>query len=259
VATLHAEVVGVGSPIVLAHGFTQTGRLWGPFGDALAQRHRLVQVDLPGHGDSSSVEADLETAGGLLLDAAARAGTEPADLLGYSLGARVALHAALADPERVGRLILIGGTGGIEDAAAREQRRARDDAMAAELEQGGDLDGFLGRWLANPMFATLPADAAELAERRRNTPAGLASSLRLAGTGTQEPLWERLAGVDLPVLALAGANDPRFVAAGLRIAALTGGVFSAVVGAAHAAHLEQPALCARIVESWLSATEPAPT
>jgi 2-succinyl-6-hydroxy-2,4-cyclohexadiene-1-carboxylate synthase len=257
VATLHAEVVGAGSPIVLAHGFTQTGRLWGPFGDALAQGRQLVKVDLPGHGDSSSVEADLESAGGLLLDAAAPAGAEPADLLGYSLGARVALHAALADPGRVRRLILIGGTGGIEDAAAREQRRARDDAMAAELEQGGDLDGFLGRWLANPMFATLPADAAELAERRRNTPAGLASSLRLAGTGTQEPLWERLAGVDLPVLALAGANDPRFVAAGLRIAALTGGVFSAVVGAAHAAHLEQPALCARIVESWLSATEPA--
>jgi 2-succinyl-6-hydroxy-2,4-cyclohexadiene-1-carboxylate synthase len=243
---LHAEIVGEGQPIVLAHGFTQTGRLWGPFGTALAQHHRLVAVDLPGHGDSSSVEADLEGSAGLVLDAAASAGAEPADLLGYSFGARVALHAGLVDPSR-----------GIEDASAREQRRTRDEAMADELEQSGDLDGFLERWLANPMFATLRADAAEMTERRRNTPAGLASSLRLAGTGTQEPLWDRLAEFDLPVLALAGANDPRFVSAGMRIAELTGGVFSAVVGAGHAAHLEQPALCARIVESWLSATTPA--
>jgi 2-succinyl-6-hydroxy-2,4-cyclohexadiene-1-carboxylate synthase len=255
VATLHAEVVGAGSPIVLAHGFTQTGRLWGRFGDTLAQRHRLVQVDLPGHGDSSSVEVDLEGAGRLVLEAAAQAGAEPADLLGYSFGARVALHAALTDPRRVRRLILIGGTGGIEDVAARAQRRARDDAMADELEGSGDLDGFLHRWIANPLFGGRRPDAAEITERRRNTPAGLASSLRLAGTGTQEPLWDRLGGLDLPVLALAGANDPRFVATGLRLAALTGGVFSAVVGAAHAAHLDQPALCARIVEAWLAATE----
>lgn len=254
---LHAEVVGEGPPIVLVHGFTQTGRLWGAFGDALARHHRLIRVDLPGHGDSSSVQADLEGTGRLLLEAAAAEGAEPVDLLGYSLGARIALHATLGEPGRVRRLILIGATGGIEDPVAREQRRLRDTAMADALEADGDLEGFLGRWLANPMFANLRTDAQALAERGRNTPAGLASSLRTAGTGTQEPLWERLAGCEIPVLAIAGANDPRFVAAGLRIAELTGGVFSAVVGAGHAAHLEQPALCVRIVESWLAATEPA--
>jgi 2-succinyl-6-hydroxy-2,4-cyclohexadiene-1-carboxylate synthase len=257
VTDLHVEVSGEGPPLVLVHGFTQTGRLWGAFGAALERRHRLIRVDLPGHGGSSSVEADLEGTGRLVLDAAGAAGAEPADLLGYSLGARVALHAALGDPGRVRRLILIGATGGIEDAPAREKRRLRDDAMADELERDGDLEGFLGRWLANPMFATLRSDAAARAERGRNTPAGLASSLRLAGTGTQEPLWDRLAGCEPPVLALAGANDPRFVVAGLRIAELTGGVFSTVVGAGHAAHLEQPGWCARIVESWLAATEPA--
>jgi 2-succinyl-6-hydroxy-2,4-cyclohexadiene-1-carboxylate synthase len=257
VTALHAEASGEGHPLVLVHGFTQTGRLWGPFGSSLERHHRLIRVDLPGHGGSSAVEADLEGAGRLLLDAAAAEGAEPADLLGYSLGARVALHAALGEPGRVRRLVLIGATGGIEDAAARQQRRGRDEAMADELERDGDLDGFLARWLANPMFATLRSDAAALAERGRNTATGLASSLRTAGTGTQEPLWDRLAGCEIPVLALAGANDPRFVVAGLRIAELTGGVFSAVVGAGHAAHLEQPALCARIVESWLATTEPA--
>jgi len=254
-AALHVELVGEGPPIVLAHGFTQTGRLWGPFAVALARHRQLVSVDLPGHAGSSTVEADLPTAGELVLDAAARAGEVPVDLLGYSLGARVALHAALDHPERVRRLIRIGATGGIEDDAARAARRARDEDLADELERDGDLDGFLERWLANPMFGTLRPDAAEIDERRRNTAAGLASSLRLAGTGTQQPLWDRLATCRVPVLVLAGANDPRFVVAGLRIAALTGGVFSAVPGAAHAAHLEQPALSARFVASWLSATE----
>lgn len=254
-AALHAELMGEGPPIVLAHGFTQTGRLWGPFGVALSQHRRLVSVDLPGHGGSATVEADLPTAGELVLDAAALAGDGPVDLLGYSLGARVALHAALGHPERVRRLILIGATGGLEDDTERAARRTRDEELADGLEEDGDLDGFLERWLANPLFGTLRADAAEIGERRRNTAAGLASSLRLAGTGTQQPLWDQLAACRVPVLALAGANDPRFVAAGLRIAALTGGVFAAVPGAAHAAHLEQPALCARLVLSWLSATE----
>jgi 2-succinyl-6-hydroxy-2,4-cyclohexadiene-1-carboxylate synthase len=256
VAALHTEVIGTGPTLVLAHGFTQTGRLWGRFGEALATSRRLVLVDLPGHGDSASVDADLPTAASQVLDAAAEEQT--VDLLGYSLGARVALHAALDHPGRVGRLVLIGGTGGIEDPAERAARRTRDEALATELESSGDVDAFLVRWLSNPMFGSLRPEGAEVAERRRNTAPGLASSLRRAGAGTQEPLWERLGACSIPMLVLAGANDPRFVAAGLRIAKATGGVFSAVPGAAHAAHLEQPALCARLVESWLSSTAPSP-
>lgn len=252
--TLHAEEAGSpdGPPLVLAHGFTQTGRLWGPFGTALGRARRLVRVDLPGHGGSDTVRADLVASGDLL---AAAAG-EPADLLGYSLGARVALHAALQHPELVRRLVLIGGTAGIEDPDARAARRARDDALADDLERTGDVEGFLRRWLANPMWATLPADAAGLAERSRNSAAGLASSLRLAGTGTQMPLWDRLGELRPPVLVLAGADDARFVAAGLRLArAARSAALSLVPGAGHAAHLAQPVLSALLVEQYLG--EPA--
>ena len=244
---LHAEVGGTGPRLVLAHGFTQTGRLWGPFGHTLSTQHELVRVDLPGHGDSSTVRASLEEGGNLLVSAG---GDAPFDLLGYSLGARFALHAALAHPRRVRRLVLIGGTAGIEDRAVRQARRDRDDSLADDLEGTGDLDGFLQRWLAAPMFANLRVP--DLEERRRNNPAGLASSLRLAGTGTQEALWDRLSELASPVLALAGADDPRFVAAGRRLAdGVPSGVLSIVPGAGHAAHLAQPALTARIVEEFL--------
>jgi pimeloyl-ACP methyl ester carboxylesterase len=161
------------------------------------------------------------------------------------------MHAEIERPDLVRRLVLIGATAGIEEPTAREQRRRRDEALADELERSGDIDGFLRRWLAGPMFADLRAPGLE--ERRRNTPSGLASSLRLAGTGTQRPLWDDLARLEMPVLVVAGAADIRFVALGARIArALPAGVLSLVPGAGHAAHLQQPAVTASIVEKFLA-------
>jgi 2-succinyl-6-hydroxy-2,4-cyclohexadiene-1-carboxylate synthase len=251
VATLHAESTGEGPTLVLAHGFTQTGRLWGPFAGLVGQGRRVVAVDLPGHGGSTEIEADLIAGGGLLAEAG---GSEPFDLLGYSLGARFALHAALGAPDRIARLVLIGATAGIEDDEARAERRRRDEETAASLADAPDVDAFVTSWLAAPMFATLREAGAE--ERRRNTPAGLASSLRLAGAGTQGPLWQRLGELTMPVLVLAGATDPRYQALGARLAAeVAHGTFSIIPGAGHAAHLEQPAVTAAIVRSWLAATD----
>ena len=93
--------------------------------------------------------------------------------------------------------------------------------MAEELEASGDVDAFLDRWLSAPMFRRLAAtDDAQRDERRRNSAPGLASSLRLCGTGTQEPLWDRLPALAQPLLALAGADDSRFAAHALRMASL---------------------------------------
>jgi 2-succinyl-6-hydroxy-2,4-cyclohexadiene-1-carboxylate synthase len=230
----------------MAHGFTQTARLWGAFGRELAAGRTLVRVDLPGHAGSSGVAADLEDGGRLLADVA----DPPFDLLGYSLGARFALHAALARPERVRRLVLIGVTPGIEDPEQREARRLADEATADELEREGDLSGFLHRWLSGPMFSSLGAPG--LAERLRNTPAGLAQSLRLAGTGTQRPRWEELGGLDVPTLLLAGSDDGRFARTAVRMAAcMPDAVVTLVPGGGHAAHLQQPATVARVVTRFL--------
>ena len=73
-ATLHAESSGEGPTLVLAHGFTQTGRLWGPCGQALAAVHTLVAVDLPGHAGSDDVRADLPTTADLVRHAVADSG-----------------------------------------------------------------------------------------------------------------------------------------------------------------------------------------
>ncbi len=141
------------------------------------------------------------------------------DLLGYSLGARVALHVMTGTDlaPAVDHVVFIGVTAGMEDPAERERRRRADEASADELEASGDVGRFVDDWLAGPLFERL-AGAAERAERGRNTASGLASSLRLCGTGTQEPLWDRLGTVSTPVLALAGMDD-----AALRRARAAGG------------------------------------
>jgi 2-succinyl-6-hydroxy-2,4-cyclohexadiene-1-carboxylate synthase len=212
----------------------------------------LVGIDLPGHAGSDDIRADLPTTSGLVAEAVQEAiGDEPCTLLGYSLGARVALHVLTGTGLSLRSVVLIGATGGIDDPDARAARRASDEAVADALEANGDVDGFITRWVAGPMGARL-GRAADVTERRRNTAVGLASSLRLAGTGTQEPLWDRMKEVDLPLLALAGSDDSRFCAHALRLAALApNAVASLVPGGGHAVHLAQPETVGRVVGQWL--------
>ena len=185
----------------------------------LAEAHTLVAVDLPGHGGSDSVRADLPTTAALVAESVrAIVGDEPCDLLGYSLGARVALHVVTGTDLALRQAVFIGVTGGIEDTDARARRRRADEAIADELETAGDVDHFLEGWLRGPLFGRLSSEAADRAERLRNSASGLASSLRLCGTGTQVPLWDRLSTLRCPALAMAGTDDARFAAHALRIA-----------------------------------------
>jgi 2-succinyl-6-hydroxy-2,4-cyclohexadiene-1-carboxylate synthase len=257
---LHAETTGSGARLVLAHGFTQTGRIWGPMADDLARDHQVVSVDLPGHGGSSDVRADLPTGARLLVDVGG-SGT----YLGYSMGARFCLHAALSFPDRVRSLILISGTAGIEDEGLRRDRVADDEALASQLDPtlgagpGHDdqerLDTFLLRWLDRPLFAGIPQGEVGLAQRRTNNPAGLASSLRLAGTGTQQPLWDQLPLLPMPVLVVTGERDTTFTALGARLAETIGdnAIHAVVPGVGHTAHLEDPDRVTALVRAHLPA------
>jgi len=235
--------------LVLVHGFTQTGRCWGPFADDLSRDHRLVLVDAPGHGGSADVRADLREGAHLLGATGGRA-----TYVGYSMGGRLALHLAVERPDLVARLVLIGATAGIEDPAERAARRRADEALAGHLLEVG-VGPFLDEWLAQPLFAGLTAEAACRAERLANGAEGLASSLRLAGTGTQEPLWDRLATIEAPVLLLAGVDDPKFSAIAGRMARAIGpnATVALVPRAGHSAHLESPLDTASIVRRWLRA------
>jgi 2-succinyl-6-hydroxy-2,4-cyclohexadiene-1-carboxylate synthase len=102
---------------IFAHGFTQTARSWTVLGNLLRRRRPGIEVtgvDLPGHGDARPPDdADLWASADRLV-AEGGAGT----YVGYSMGGRVALHAALAHPDSVRALVLIGATAGISPTNA---------------------------------------------------------------------------------------------------------------------------------------------
>lgn len=245
-----SERPAAGRRLVFLHGFTQTHHHWHRCAHLIAGRcaapTTLAFVDLPGHGLSGDDHTPIGRAGRAIAELAGR-GT----YVGYSMGGRFALHAALAG-HAVERLVLIGATPGIADAAERAERRALDEARADRLEEVG-VDAFLDEWLAAPLFATLPTDRTGREHRLANTAAGLAASLRSAGTGHQESLWDDLERIRVPVLVLAGEHDATFAAIGRQMSdRLPDATFALVPDAGHACHLEQPERTAAVIVSWLT-------
>lgn len=239
--------MGVTETVVLLHGFAGTGRVWDPVVARLdPERYRPLAPDLRGHGTASarrpvSFAGCVEDVLGLVPHGFV--------LCGYSMGGRIALHIALAAPERVERLVLVATTAGIDDPSERERRRAADDALAAETERGS-IEDFAERWTAQPLFARTPPQAAALwrAVLLDNDPVALAASLRGVGTGVMEPLWDRLGELTMPATVLAGERDAKFLALGERLAAmLPRGELVVVPRAGHGIPREDPGAVAAVL------------
>lgn len=257
---MHALVAGAGPALLLLHGFTGSAETWRPFLPELAARWRVIVPDLIGHGrtaapaDAARYRMDECVADLLaLLD---WLGVGEFAVLGYSMGGRVALHLALAVPKRVRALILESASPGISDPAERAER-ARSDAALAELIEREGIVAFVERWESQPLFATQRSLPAEVrgrlrAERLGQRPVGLANSLRSMGTGTMEPVWDRLGELGMPTLVLAGELDAKYVAiARAMMERLPRAQVVIVPGSGHAVHLEQPAQFLKLITTFL--------
>jgi 2-succinyl-6-hydroxy-2,4-cyclohexadiene-1-carboxylate synthase len=213
---------------------------------ALAARYRAIAPDLPGHGGF----AERRPASFAACDAYVRVlADQPITLAGYSMGGRIALHAALSLGPRVRRLVLVGASPGIADAAERAARAAEDAALADRIEAIG-LEAFVREWGAQPLFDGMPRGIAEIAhaDRMRNTAAGLAAALRGLGTGVMPPLWDRLGELTVPVELVVGERDEKFRAIAERMTAvLVAGRLHVVPGSGHAVHLEAPEAVAEVI------------
>ena len=257
---MHALVAGAGPALLLLHGFTGSAETWRPFLPELAACRRVIAPDLIGHGrtaapaDAARYRMDECVADLLaLLD---RLGVGEFAVLGYSMGGRVALHLALAVPERVRALILESASPGITNPAERAERARSDEALAGFIEREG-IAAFVERWESQPLFASqrsLPAEvwARLRAERLGQRPRGLANSLRGMGAGAMAPVWNRLGELGVPVLVLAGELDAKYVAIARTVGERLPRARVAIVpGAGHAVHLEQPAQFLELVTAFL--------
>ncbi len=256
------RVAGQGPELVLLHGFTGSGSTWQPLVSSLAGSRRLIAIDAPGHGASPATahpeRFTIERAARDVLALLDRLEAKEAALLGYSMGGRLALHAALAAPGRFTAVVLESASPGIRDPGERDARIRDDEALAAEIEHQG-VEAFVARWEAFPLFASqanLPAGVRGRlrAQRLANSAAGLANSLRGMGAGAAPPVWERIAELRMPVLLIVGALDGKYLAiAREMLHCLPHATLEVVAGAGHAVHLEQPERFDEIVSRFLAA------
>lgn len=261
--SLYYELHGEGPPLLLLHGFTGGLANWAPVIARLQSGHRLITLDLPGHGRSDAPPDPAAYAMpavsrhvAALLD---HLGYEDVHLLGYSMGGRLALYLALHYPQRWRSLVLESASPGLATAAERHSRIAADNTLADFIEQHG-IEAFVDRWEALPLFTSqekLPdaTQEAHRALRLQNSPQGLANSLRGMGAGAQPSLWQRLDELVLPTLLIAGSLDHKFVNIARQMAQhVTHAQLQIVPDAGHTVHLERPALYTQLLLNWLRET-----
>jgi 2-succinyl-6-hydroxy-2,4-cyclohexadiene-1-carboxylate synthase len=235
--------------LVLLHGFSGTHRAWDRVLALLDhERYRPLALDLPGHGEVAGSPRPITFAS--CVEAVLIAAPERFVLTGYSLGGRIALHVALAAPERVERLVLVACSPGIEDPDERAARRASDEALARDLERV-PFEDFIERWRTQPLFAADPPEVAALAraDQRRNDPQTLAAVLRALGTGEMQPLWGRLGELRMPVTVVVGERDAKFLAIGQRMVDELFDAKLLVAAGGHGLALENPAAVVAAIES----------
>lgn len=224
--------------VVLVPGFTQTASSWSDAFTVVAKTCDVDALDVPDPSTFAGTAGAIGDAGGRGL------------YVGYSMGGRLCLRLALDRPDLVRGLMLVSTSPGIADSDERAARVAADDALADRVERDG-VDEFLLRWLAQPMFATVPADAPGLADRRRLTPKYLAACLRVLGAGVMEPMWNDLPRLAMPVMLVTGTGDKKYTAAArLMIARMHAGVVHAQLDGGHALPLEQPAALGGLITAF---------
>jgi 2-succinyl-6-hydroxy-2,4-cyclohexadiene-1-carboxylate synthase len=242
--------------VLALHGFTGRGSDFHPL---LEEMDRTwAAPDLPGHGpvpvegtlDMDAVIRKLEALVEML-------GWEAFVILGYSFGGRVALSWAIRKPRGLAGLVCVGATAGLSDPVERQERLEADRVLGDRVESLGAA-AFLREWRRHPMVQSQSRIAPKLAEgmqvgRAEHLAAGLAASLRGAGTGAMRSLWEELPRIEVPTLFLAGEEDRKFHGIAEDMALRIPQARSeAIPEAGHCAHLEAPATFGRLFAEFLS-------
>ena len=230
-------------------GFMQRGDAWRPVAELLPERYPSVLLD---HSES--------TFEGRLREIRGAGGGQV--LVGYSLGGRLALRAALRDPAHYLGVVTVGATAGIDEPSLRSLRGEADERLAAWIE-AAPIEDVVGVWERQPLFAD---QSDQLVEEQRpgrldQRPEDLAMLLRTAGQGVLEPVWHELLTFDLPLLAISGSRDEGYVSAAKRMADTAAhGRAEIVEDAGHAAQLQRPDEIARLIEGFLAenAVKPRP-
>jgi 2-succinyl-6-hydroxy-2,4-cyclohexadiene-1-carboxylate synthase len=224
--------------VVLVPGFTQTASSWSGVAEIVEESCEVVALDVPVRDTFGETAHAIAMRG--------RAGV----YVGYSMGGRLCLRLALDHPELVRALVLVSASPGVRDEQARAQRRADDAQLADSIARDG-VRAFLDRWLAQPMFDTVPPDAPGLRDRYALEGSYLAHCLRVLGVGTMEPMWDRLGELSMPVALVTGTADERYDTIARQMhERINAEVVHVQLQGGHSLPLEQPAVLGGFVAAF---------
>lgn len=241
--------------VILLHGFMGSGAIFEELSLELAHDARVIALDLLGHGSSEGAEmhyrfstneqvADLRT----FIE---RMNDRPVILMGYSMGARLALSFAVKYPQLLAGLILESGSFGIEDPTEAQTRQSLDGHRADEIQ--ANFNDFLARWNAMPLFQSLHSKAlpSEYATIQKfQDPFWMANSLLGFGTGTMPCLHHELAKLEVPTQLMVGGDDTKFMAINQRMhQQIPNSYLSIIRKSGHRVHIDTP-------EQWLQTVQP---
>ncbi|PRO39927.1 2-succinyl-6-hydroxy-2,4-cyclohexadiene-1-carboxylate synthase [Bacillus sp. LLTC93] len=245
------------------HGFTGSAASW-QFLNAYTENTRLIQVSLLGHGRTDSPKSVRRYAmSQQLIDLAEildQLKLHKVNILGYSMGGRIALSFTSRYPERVNKLILESASPGLRSFKERMTRLKHDHQLAQKIRHEG-LTQFVDFWENIPLFASQKSlSAGTLAQLRegrlKSNPLGLARSLEGIGTGSQPSMWQALKHIKLPVLFICGTLDEKFChIAKCMQQELEGSQLTLAEHAGHTVHVEQPHFFGKIVSEFILAQD----
>ncbi|MDZ4723220.1 MAG: 2-succinyl-6-hydroxy-2,4-cyclohexadiene-1-carboxylate synthase [candidate division Zixibacteria bacterium] len=246
--------------LILLHGFLGSVHDWQKIAERLSGTHRILAVDLPGHGQSLlSNENDytFERTAKLIIEILDREKIVAADITGYSMGGRLALFLALRFSTRIRSITLISASPGLKTDQERHLRRAQDTQLRARLAID-PLETFIDFWYSQKLFASLieheEVFKAIRQSRLNNNAQGLMNSLKHAGTGAQPSLWPELPTIQMPVLLPVGEYDPKFIAIAEEMASLCPSAQLRIIqSAGHALPFEKPLAICESIEQFLDA------
>lgn len=253
---------GYGEPLVMLHGFTGSAQTWRNQIPAFSQHFEVITPDLLGHGETSAPKMPeryrIEHAAADLINMFDALRLMKVNLVGYSMGGRLALYTAAHYPHRIKSLVLESASPGIREEAEQARRREEDERLAGRLEKDG-LQAFIEYWEQLPLWDTqkhtMSDEARQIlrAERMSHQASGLINSLRGMGTGIQRSLWGRLPDLLIPVQLLVGELDAKFVHINQEMATLLPDMrLARIAGVGHAVHLEKPSTFEEVVLGFLN-------
>lgn len=263
----YVNLVGAGAPFLMLHGFTGSSENWEGVAPELATPNKLIMPDLLGHGRTDAPAEperyQMEQAAADLVALLDHLNIKQINVLGYSMGGRLALYLATHYPQHVHSLVLESSSPGLTTAAERTERQQRDEALATRIETEG-IEKFVAFWESLPLWESqraLPLSVRNTLREKRlnNRPEGLANSLRGMGTGVQPSLWDSLAHLPHPTLLLTGLRDTKFVDINQQMSKqIPTAALQIISHAGHTIHLERPKLYTQTVLTFLRQHPVAP-